>query len=209
MKALSLISGGLDSPVASYRMMKEMLVDFIFFYNEPFASEREKEIVISCVKVLKAADKRKRQIKLFIVPHGYTLSEVAKKCQRNLQCIICRRMMFRIASRIAENNGYRTLITGESLGQVASQTLDNLILEGSVSRIPILRPLLSFDKTEIVKIARRIGTYEFSKFHKCCGLTPIHPRTAGKKDEVEESEKNLDVEKIIKEAVENTEIIVI
>jgi len=209
-KALSLISGGIDSPVASYLMLKKgYTLDFIFFYNKPYASVKEREIVIACVKQLKEEFGWKKKSKLYIIQHGDTLKAVIKNCPRNLQCILCRRMMFRIAEKIAKRNRCSALVTGENLAQVASQTLHNLVVVSSAVKIEILRPLLCYDKTETTKIAEKIGTYQFSKFHKCCGMLPLSPRTKGRVEEALRAEKNLDINKLVKNAMKGRKIVLI
>lgn len=207
-KALCLISGGIDSPVAAYLMAKQgYALDFIFFYNKPYASVKEKEITVACIKQLKKELVLKRKAKLFIIPHGETIKSIIKNCPRNLQCILCRRMMFRIAEKIARKNKCSALITGENLAQVASQTLHNLVVVSKATRLPILRPIFCYDKTETTKISEKIGTYQFSKFHKCCGLLPVSPRTKGRIDEALVAEKNLDINKLVKNAVKNKEVV--
>ncbi len=200
-KLLSLISGGIDSPVASYLMYKQGYdIEFVFFYSDPYMPSRNKDAAESMVKQLKKVLKL-NQATFHIVSYGPVLKAIATECPSNLRCILCRRMMFRIASKLAKKRNVKALVTGENLAQVASQTLPNMILEHQVSEIPILNPLLSFDKVETTAIARKIGTLELAKEHTCCGLVPKKPRTKGRSNEVEEAEQALDIEKLISEAL--------
>ena len=196
MKLLSLISGGIDSPVAS-KLMKQKghKLEYLFFVT----SEEQLELVEKIVKHLEGK-------RLFLLPHSKILRELIKNCPRNLQCILCRRMMFRIASEVALDYGHKALVTGENLAQVASQTLPNLILEHEVSKIPILQPLLCMEKQKIVNKSSKANLFQFSKEHQCCGSVPPKPRTHGRKQEIKEAEDNLNIEKIIKDCLENTKI---
>ncbi|MFH1420517.1 MAG: hypothetical protein ABIG30_00960 [Candidatus Aenigmatarchaeota archaeon] len=205
-KLLSLISGGIDSPVASYLMHKQdYQVDFIFFFAEPFMDKSNMSNVSKSVCCLEKIMKKKSQ--LFIVPYGPVLSSIAKECPQNLRCILCRRMMFRISSSVAKSHGYQALVTGENLAQVASQTLDNMVLAHTMSKIPILNPLLCFDKVETTNIAEKIGTLDIAKEHRCCGLVPHKPRTKGRFSEVVAAERALDIKKLVKDAVKGIRII--
>jgi thiamine biosynthesis protein ThiI len=207
-KALCLISGGIDSPVAAYLMANQgYALEFIFFSSE-YASPKEKEIVVSCVRQLKK-ELGIKKAKLFIIPHSETLRSIIKNCQRNLQCILCKRMMLRIAEKIARQEKCAYLVTGDNLGQVASQTLHNLVVVSSAVKIPVLRPLLCFDKNDTTKISEQIGTFQHSKFHKCCGLLPPSPRTKGRLYEAENAEKNLNVKKLVTEAMRKKKIMII
>ncbi len=218
-RVLCLISGGIDSPVAAYMMGKKgCSIDYVFFYNEPYASIREKEIAEACARQVsrklgqaaKAAPKvRNGSGRFFLVQHGPVLREILTKCPRRLQCVLCRRMMLRVSEKIAKKSGSKALVTGDSLGQVASQTLDNLAVISRAVKIPILRPLLGFDKTETTKIADSIGTYQFSKHHKCCGITPIKPRTKARLYEAKDAEKMLNIKKLVQEAFRNKKMIVL
>ena len=208
-KALSLISSGIDSPVATYIMIKKGLdVSCIHFDNQPFTDSRPREKTIKQVENL--AKLVKKDIKLIIINHGKHQAEFMKKTNRRYGCIFCRRMMLKIAEKIAEKEGCRFLITGENLGQVASQTLDNMAATDTAVKIPILRPLLTDDKQEIVDYGKEIGTFGISiEKGVCCRAVPQSPITKAKIDYVEREEKKVDVEKLVTEAVDNIEEIII
>jgi thiamine biosynthesis protein ThiI len=204
MKGLLLISGGLDSPVAGYLMKKRINLIAIHFNNEPFTDKKPLEI---SKRLLKKIGVRK----LYIVPHGfYTLTEVLKNCNHRFMCVICRRNMFRIAEKIAEKEKTGFLITGENLGQVASQTLENLTLCDSATKIPILRPLLCYDKNDIISIAKEIGTYEISTEPSiCCTATPRNPVTRARLKDIIKEEEKMDITNIVKSSFEDSKIILI
>tara|TARA_Y100000310_G_C20688301_1_gene820550 strand:+ start:945 stop:1580 length:636 start_codon:yes stop_codon:yes gene_type:complete len=200
-KLLSLISGGIDSPVASYLMYKQGYdLEYVFFYSEPYMSPQNRKAAEDMVKQLKKVMK-KNKITMHIVPHGPIMKQISTEAPANLRCILCRRMMFRVASAIAKKRKCDALVTGENLAQVASQTLPNMVLEHEVATLPVLNPLLGFDKIDTTKIAYNIGTLPIAKEHSCCGLVPRKPRTRGRSYEIQEAEKNLDVENIILTAV--------
>ena len=143
-----------------------------------------------------------------VVPFTHIQTEIRDKCPEEYFTLIMRRFMMRIAQRIADYNGAGALVTGENLGQVASQTLEALDCTGAVCRSPVLRPLIGFDKEDIVRLARKIGTYELSTlpYEDCCTVfTPRHPRTKPRLQAVEEAESVLDVEALVREAVESIE----
>ena len=199
-KVLSLISGGIDSPVASYLMHKQGYdVEFVFFYSEPYMPPQNREAAEAMVKQLKKI-MNKKELTFHIVPYGNVLKSISTECPANLRCILCRRMMFRIASEIAKQRKCKALVTGENLAQVASQTLPNMVLAHKASKLPILNPLLGADKNETTDIARQIKTFEIAKEHSCCGLVPKNPRTKGRDYEIQEAEQALDIEKLVSNA---------
>lgn len=205
-KALCLISGGFDSPVAAYRIAKSgYTIDYLFFYSLPFVRERDKEIVEKCVQLLNKRTKQKS--KLFIVDNEKLLEKLQKNTDERLH-VIMRRLMLRIAERLAKKHGYSTLVTGDSLAQVSSQTLSNLEAITRAVKIPIIRPLLGFDKEEIIEISRKIGTYELSKFHKDCGLGAISKaRTKATESELKSAEKEIGSKKLIDEALSTVHMV--
>ena len=199
LKLLSLISGGLDSPVASYFMLKSGYnIDFVFF--DIFG---ETEQIKGIVKQLKKQLKIENGMKLFIVPYNEILKAMSEK-SRNFLCILCKRMMLRIANKI----GGDALITGDSLGQVASQTIENLFCEDKASRLPVLRPLIGFDKSEIILVAKNIGTYDL-QINRSCPFTPRKPKTKAKLKQIKYIEKEIEIDKLTKTAIKNMKTIMV
>jgi len=209
-RALVLMSGGIDSPVAAYFALKRgVAVDYIHFHSLPYTSAASNEKVIDLVGELKRFQNKS---KIFMVPLAPFQKEVLMHCPEKLRIILYRRMMLRIAEKIARNNKYLALYTGESVAQVASQTLENIFVIGDVVKIPILRPLIGFDKEDIIKKAQEIGTYEISilPHDDCCTrFMPKHPETRGKIGEIYQAEDNLNVDKLIEEALANIEVRVV
>ncbi|MDH7506398.1 MAG: 7-cyano-7-deazaguanine synthase [Candidatus Thermoplasmatota archaeon] len=209
MKFVSLVSSGIDSPVATYLISKKAKeIIFIHSDNKPFTDDREINNFFTITKHLKKIIHSK--IKVFIVPHGLTLDYYKKNCLDRLTCVFCKRMMVRYAEKIAEKEEADAIIMGDSLGQVASQTIQNIKIVDSAVKIPILRPLIGFDKEDIVNIARKIGTYELSILPSAgCTSVPNKPATRVKLEDILNEEKKLNIEKIVKEAVDNSEVIVL
>jgi len=207
MRLLALISGGIDSPVAAHLLLeKGAELVAVHFDNRPFADEKQTEKAKMLVKKLEeGAGKR---IKLYVVPHGKNQLEIARNSIRRFGCVICRRMMFRMGELIAEREGAEALLTGESLGQVASQTLKNIRTEEQAIKIPIIRPLIGFDKVDIEGIAKRIGTYECSIMPgSCCTLVPDKPATQAKLEKILEEEANMNLDELAKNSIDEAEII--
>lgn len=201
MKGLVLVSGGIDSPVAAYMMMKQGVeVGAIHFSNEPFTDQKQE---------LKAKEHMKKlaamfnvNIPFFIAMHGKVQAEFARNADRRYQCVFCRRIMLRVAERIAKEKGYDFLITGENLGQVASQTLPNMAAITKAVGIGIMRPLLCNDKVETIKIAKEIGTFETSIGPGvCCNLVPQNPVTKARLHSIEINESKIDIEELIKKEI--------
>lgn len=209
MKLVSLLSGGIDSAVSTSLALREKGIEVIavHFLNYPFTEKSSEEKIKKIVHIL--SKKHKKKIKLAIVPFGKTLTEIGRNAERKYSCVLCRRMMLRVAERIAVKENAMALVTGESLGQVASQTLSNLRAE-FIAGIPVIRPLLGMDKTEIEKIAREIGSYEFSLLPpSCCHLVPEKPSTRAREKLIKEEEAKINVNELIKYAVKNkTEFLV-
>lgn len=207
-KGLALLSGGLDSPVAAYYGLKRGLnVSFIHFHSIPYTSKASLDKV---AQLAKALGKYKAGSKIFSVPFADIQKDIMLNCPDSLRIIIYRRMMLRIAEAIAQKNKIRVLINGDSLGQVASQTLENLSVVSQASEMLLLRPLIGLDKEEIMQKAREIGTYDISilPHDDCCTrLMPKKPEIRAKLEDVLIAEKNLAIEKIVAEAIKNTEII--
>ncbi len=206
-KVVALLSAGFDSPVASYQMMKRGAeVVFVHFHSYPFISKDSIDQARALAKVLTQFQYRSR---IYVVPFAATQQEIVAKTPSPLRVILYRRMMVRIAEAVAKKEGAESLVTGESLGQVASQTLRNLRMIDEVAEFPILRPLISFDKNEIIRTSRAIGTFEISAapYADCCSfMMPRSPSTWANKEELLEAEKPLDIQKLIDEALSNSQV---
>lgn len=207
-KASLLLSGGIDSPVAGFMMAKRGLeLNCIHFYSYPYTSERAKQKVLSLAKII---GEYTGGLKVYIVPFTEIQLEINEKCKEDMATIIMRRFMMKISEKIARKTGSQALITGESLGQVASQTIEGLTVTNDSVDIPVFRPLIGMDKNEITIIARKIGSFETSilPYEDCCTVfTPKHPKTKPRKNDVTVEEQKLDMEKLIETAVANIEIL--
>ena len=203
-RALSLLSGGIDSPVASWMIAKRgVIVDMIHFHSYPYTSQEALDKVLDLARLLVPYTGKQC---VHIVPFTKIQEELRRSCPEELFTILMRRFMMRIACRVAERNGIQALVTGESVGQVASQTLEAMACTNAVCTVPVLRPVVGMDKEEIVRISRKIGTFETSilPYEDCCTVfTPKHPRTKPKIADLEEAEQALDVEALVEEAVAN------
>ena len=207
MKFVSLISSGIDSPVATYLLSKKtenMLL--VHGDDRPFTDDRELENFISIARHLKK--KISGSVKAFIVPHGNALSSYKKNCANRFTCVFCKRMLVRYAEKIAERENAVAIIMGDSLGQVASQTLQNLrVVEQAVS-LPILRPLIGLQKEDVIRILKNIGTYDISILPSDgCTAVPSKPATRARLEDVLTEEKKIDVNKIVDQAIKNAELI--
>ncbi len=209
-KASLLLSGGIDSPVAGYLIARRGVeIDAINFFSYPYTSERAKAKVIKLASILSEYTSK---INLHIVPFTNIQLAIRDNCPEEHLTLIMRRFMMRIAEIVAKKNGSEALITGESLGQVASQTLQALHVTNSVVDMPVFRPLIGLDKDAIVKVSRKIETFETSilPYEDCCTVfTPKHPTTKPKIEKIIASESVLDIEALIKEAVDGVETIVV
>lgn len=209
-KGLLLLSGGIDSPVAGFMMAKRGLtISCVHFHSYPFTSERAEEKVKDLAKILA---RYTGKIRFFSINILEIQKEINEKCPEKEMTIISRRFMMRIGEIIAQHNKYDALITGESLGQVASQTIQGISVTNSAVDIPILRPLIGMDKVEIVRISEDIETYETSilPFEDCCTVfLPKHPVTKPKVENIEDSEKNLDIDTLVADAINNMKVITI
>jgi len=207
-KAMLLLSGGIDSPVAAYMIGKRgVRIEAIHFFSPPYTSEQAKQKVITlCEKLCPYTG----GIRLNIINFTEIQKEQYQKCPENQTTILMRRYMMKIAERVAKRSRCQALITGESIGQVASQTVESLVVTNSAVEMPVFRPLVGLDKSEIIEIAEKIDTFETSilPFEDCCTVfVPKHPVTKPKLEDIEESEKLLDEEKLISEAIEKMETI--
>ena len=205
-RVVSLISGGIDSPVASYRMMQRgCRLIFVHFHSAPYQDKTSQEKVR---ELLKRLTRHQFNSRLFLVPFGEIQRQIVAAVSRPLRVVLYRRMMLRIAEAIARREKAKALITGESLGQVASQTLENMAVIQQAATLPILRPLVGMDKQEIIDQARRIGTFDISAIpdQDCCQLfVPKHPATKAELAEVEQAESHYDVKEMVRLGVENAE----
>ena len=205
-RALSLLSGGIDSPVASWMIAKRgVIVDMIHFYSYPYTSPEAKEKVLDLARLLVPYIGKTC---VHVVPFTKIQEELRRSCPEELFTILMRRFMMRIACAVAEKNGIQALVTGESVGQVASQTLEAMACTNAVCTLPVLRPVVGMDKEEIVRISRKIGTFETSilPYEDCCTVfTPKHPKTRPQLADLEEAERALDVDGLVAEAVAGIE----
>ncbi len=209
-RALSLLSGGIDSPVASWMIAKRgVIVDMIHFHSYPYTSQEALDKVIDLARLLVPYTGKQC---VHVVPFTRIQEELRRACPEELFTILMRRFMMRIACRVAERNGITALVTGESVGQVASQTLEAMACTNAVCTVPVLRPLVGMDKEEIVRISRRIGTFETSilPYEDCCTVfTPRHPKTKPHLEDLVAAEQALDVEALVNEAVDNIQRIML
>ncbi len=208
-KGMLLISGGIDSPVAGYMMAKRgMKIDCIHFHSYPYTNMQAREKVEELAKVLAQYS---CGTTLNVVKVTHIQEEIHKNCNGNFMVTLLRRFMMRIAERIAKKSGDQCLITGESLGQVASQTIEGMTSSGSVIKdLPILRPLCGFDKNEIIERSRLMGAYEISiqPYEDCCTVfLPRHPVIRPAMDEILAEEAKLNVESLIDEALATLEVL--
>ena len=205
-KAMLLISGGIDSPVAGYMIAKRgVMLDAVHFYSYPYTSERARDKVIELTKLV---SRYAGKIHLYLVPFTDIQMTIYDKCPSTETTVLMRRLMMKIAERIAKDTGSLALITGESIGQVASQTIESLCVTDDAVSMPVFRPLIGFDKEEIIEKAQRIGTFETSilPYEDCCTVfVPKHPVTKPKVDRLRESEALVNFEPLIEKAIAETE----
>ncbi len=207
-KATLLLSGGIDSPVAGHMISKRgVTIDAVNFFSFPYTSDRAKEKVISLAKILAQYTSK---VNLYIVPFTEIQLQIRDNCPEEHMTLIMRRFMMRISEKIARKNGSKALVTGECVGQVASQTLSALDVTNAVVDMPILQPLIGMDKIEVINRAEEIGTYETSilPYEDCCTVfTPKHPTINPKRASIEATERVLNIEELLKEALAGVELI--
>lgn len=208
-RAMLLLSGGIDSPVAGFLMAKRGLcINAIHFESYPYTSEQAKQKVIDLANIIK---KYTGNIRLFIVPFTRIQEEIHKNCDDEYMVTLVRRFMMEIAEQVAKKSGCQAIITGENLGQVASQTVEGITMTSMMAKdLPIFRPLISFDKIEISKISEKIGTYDISvlPYEDCCSVfLPKNPVTHPKLNKIIENEELLNREFLIQDAISKMEII--
>ena len=206
-RLVALLSGGIDSPVAAWRMMKRGCnVTLVHFHSAPFLSNTSQEKARRLAEVLTRYQLR---TKLYLVPFGELQRQITLSVQGDLRVIIYRRLMLRIAQRIASHVRARALVTGDVIGQVASQTLDNMTAIDQAAHMPVFRPLVAMDKEEIIAEAQRLGTFEISIVpdqDSCTLFTPRHPATHARRYAVDEAEKTLPVDTMIRSAVDGAAV---
>ncbi|MDY4635144.1 MAG: tRNA uracil 4-sulfurtransferase ThiI [Candidatus Limivicinus sp.] len=204
--AVTLLSGGIDSPVSTYMIAKRgVRLIPVHFFSFPYTSQQAKDKVVELGRQLTAYCGR---MTMEVVPFTHIQEEIRDKCPEEYFTLIMRRFMMRIAQHIAEANGAKAIVTGENLGQVASQTMEAMASTQAVTHLPVLQPLIGMDKEEIITIARKIGTFDTSilPYEDCCTVfTPRHPRTRPQVSEVEAAESALDVDTLVQEAIQGIE----
>ncbi|MDD4378105.1 MAG: tRNA 4-thiouridine(8) synthase ThiI [Eubacteriales bacterium] len=207
-KGMVLLSGGIDSPVAAWMMAKRgMVIEAVHFHSYPYTSQRAQEKVEELAKIVAGYCGRFKMHVINLLP---IQEKIVENCPEDETTILVRRFMMRIAERVAEDTGAMMLITGENLGQVASQTAEALVVTDASVKMPVMRPLIAMDKVDIMEKAEEIGTFQTSiqPYEDCCTVfLPKHPTTKPKLDRIIESESKLDVEGLIEKAIESKEII--
>ena len=205
-RAVALLSGGIDSPVSSWMIAKRgVALEMVHFFSYPYTSPEAKEKVIELARLLTPWCGR---LTVHVVPFTAIQEELRRSCPPELFTLIMRRFMMRISERVAQRCGAKALVTGECLGQVASQTMEAMTVTGAVVKLPILRPVVGMDKEDIVQISRKIGTFDTSilPYEDCCTVfTPRHPRLRPTLEEIEAAEQVLDIEAMVSAAVEGIE----
>jgi thiamine biosynthesis protein ThiI len=207
-RVLSLLSGGIDSPIASYLMMKRgCRVSYLHFHPFHDNAEAENSKIMEIVR--KLLPYSGETTVTFTPSYEFQIATVNVPAKYDL--ILFRRFMFKVAERIAEAEGAKALVTGESLAQVASQTLENIVAASRGLRIPVFRPLIAFDKEEIVNVAKKIGTYELSikPYKDCCSIIARHPETRAKLEIVEKLERQIDLDSVVSRSIELSSRVVV
>ena len=203
-----MLSGGIDSPVAGYLMARRgVALNCVYYHSHPYTSERAKDKVKELAKILSGYAEK---VKLYIVPFTEIQMAIINGCREDELTIIMRRFMMRVACELADRNNIQSVSSGESIGQVASQTMEGLIVSTDCADRPVFRPLITMDKTDIMDIAREIGTYETSilPYEDCCTIfVPKHPRTKPRLEEIRKSESVLEIEDLVNKAIEETEVV--
>lgn len=202
-----MLSGGIDSPVAGYMMARRGVeVQCVYYHSHPYTSERAKEKVKDLARILKGYT---GSTTLYVVPFTDIQLQIIDKCRQDELTIIMRRFMMRIACALAEKFGVNSVTTGESVGQVASQTMEGLMVSDDCADRPVFRPLIAMDKEDIMDVAREIGTFETSilPYEDCCTIfVPKHPKTKPKIDSMRKAESVLDIDKLVEDAINNMEV---
>ncbi|HEV2428729.1 MAG TPA: hypothetical protein VGV64_02650 [Thermoplasmata archaeon] len=206
-RGVMLMSGGIDSPVGLHYLLRqghEMMG--VHMDNRPFTDDSPLEKVLDHLKVLR--ERYQQRIPLYVLPHGPTQIALMRNTDRHVGCVLCRRFMWRSAERIADREGAEFLATGEALGQVASQTLANMRTATAAVRLPIVRPLIGFDKQEIEAVAKSIGTYEIStRPGLCCQAVPDKPATRSGLVQILREEERIDVDEILDDVLRHAVVL--
>lgn len=206
-RGVMLMSGGIDSPVALHFLLRqghEMVA--VHMDNRPFTDDSPLAKTVDHLSLLR--ERYHQPIPLYLVPHGPTQVTLMRSTDRHLGCVLCRRFMWRSAERVAVREGATFLATGEALGQVASQTLPNMRTATAAVTLPIVRPLIGFDKNEIEAVAKSIGTYEIStRPGVCCQAVPDHPATRSNLVQILREEERIDVDEMVDDCLRNTTIL--
>ncbi|GBE56055.1 putative tRNA sulfurtransferase [archaeon BMS3Bbin16] len=202
-RVVALVSGGIDSPVAAWMMMKRGVeIVALFMDCRPLVDDRTIDRAMDAVRVL--SKWTNKPVKTIVAPYGEALMEFLKYGDHKLGCVLCKRLMLRVAEKVAESEGALGVVTGDSLGQVASQTLQNMNTIETGVDLPVFRPLIGMDKTEIISLARTVGSYETSvQPANCCLGPPLHPETGATVSKVKHAEDVLDMDVLVKETLEN------
>ncbi|WP_094228657.1 tRNA uracil 4-sulfurtransferase ThiI [Methanolobus psychrotolerans] len=206
-KMVSLVSGGIDSPVATWLLMKRGVeIVPVYCNNSPYNDDRARKRTMECISALQEWCPG-HPFKVYEVPNGANLGIFIDKCSRNKTCLLCKRTMYRIAAEIMNKEGASGIVTGSSLGQVASQTAANMHAEFYGLCIPIYHPLIGLDKNEIIDIARKIGTFDISiQQAGSCEAVPIHPEVKAGFDSLLEEEGKIDIDDLVKKSIENARV---
>jgi thiamine biosynthesis protein ThiI len=203
-----MLSGGIDSPVAGYMMARRgVQLSCIYYHSHPYTSERAKDKVKTLAGILK---KYTGEITLYVAPFTNIQMEIINKCREDELTIIMRRFMMRVACTMAENLKIQSVTSGESIGQVASQTMESMVVTDNTADRPVFRPLVSMDKLDIINIAEKIDTYETSilPYEDCCTVfVPKHPKTKPRLCDILKSEEALDIDGLVKDCIDNIEVI--
>ena len=209
-KVMVLLSGGIDSPVASFLTLKRGCRNlYVHFHSEPYTKESSRKKVVKLANII---SEYQGQTRIYMVPLIDIQKEIMLKTDKKYRIILYRRFMFRLAEALAKKNKAKALVTGENLGQVASQTIENIHSIHSIINLPVIQPLITYDKQEIINLAEKIGTFETSiePHEDCCSLfLPKHPATKSDLKTVEQEESKLEVESLIKDALKKTEKVTI
>jgi thiamine biosynthesis protein ThiI len=203
-KVISLFSGGIDSPVATWFMMKRGCdVIPLFCDLDPFTTPASEKRTLEVLQKLYLYSPY-RQLKVYIVPHGVLLQKISQKIPPKFTCLFCKRAMYKIASKLADSLGAKAIITGENLAQVASQTLDNLYVLDQATNIPIFRPLIGFEKNQTIKLSQTLGFYETSiQQVPSCAACPQYPETHGRLEDILTIERDLNLDSLLNEELQN------